>query len=43
MTGKHQRTIKFEGILTISSSLGAPNENDGRKIAINDKHHLIGQ
>jgi len=26
-----------------SSSLGAPNEDNGRKIAISDKYHLIGQ
>jgi len=43
MTRKHKRTIKFEGIQTELPSLGAPNENDGWKIAINDKHHLIGQ
>jgi len=26
-----------------SSSLGVHNKADGRKITINDKHHLIGQ
>ena len=35
--------IKFEGIHIKSCSLGAPTEDDGRKIAFNDKHHLIGQ
>jgi len=32
LTRKHKHTIKFEGIQTKSSS-GAPNEDDGRKIA----------
>jgi len=43
LTQKHKHMIKFEGIQTKSSSLGAPNEDGGRKITINDKHHLIGQ
>jgi len=40
---KHNRTRKFEGFQTKSSSLGVHNEDNGRKITINDKHHLIGQ
>jgi len=40
---KNIRTRKFEGIQTKSSWLGAHNNNDGRKITIDDKHHLIGQ
>jgi len=35
--------IKFERIQMKLSSLGAPNEDNGRKIAINGEHHLIGQ
>jgi len=42
-TRKHKRTIKFEEIHTRSCLLGAPTKDDGRKSAIDDKHHLIGQ
>jgi len=40
LTRKHNRTRKFERIQTKSSSLGVHNEDDGRKMTINDKHHF---
>jgi len=44
LTQKHKIcAIKVEGIQAKSSSLGALNEDDGWKIAINNEHHLIGQ
>jgi len=43
LTRKHNRTRKFEGIQMKSSSLSVHNEDDRRKITINDKHHSIGQ
>jgi len=39
LTRKSSRTRKFEEFQTKSSSLS----DDGQKITINDKHHLIGQ
>jgi len=41
LTRKHKRTIKFEEVQMKSSLLGAPNEDDERKIAINDKRHIL--
>jgi len=38
---KNNHTRKFERIQTKSASLGVHNDDDGRKITINDKHHLI--
>jgi len=44
LTQKNIRMRKFEGIQTKTFSLlGVHNDDDGRKIAINDKYHLIGQ
>ena len=43
LTRKNIRTRKFEGIQTKSSSLGVHNDDDGRKITIDDKYYLIGQ
>jgi len=40
---KKIRMRKFEKIQTKLSSLGVHNGDDGRKITIDDKHHLIGQ
>jgi len=40
---KTQTYDQFKGIHTKYCLLGAPTKNDGRKSAINEKHHLIGQ
>jgi len=36
------KTHSYEKIQTKSSSLSVHNEDDGRKITINNKHQLIG-